>query len=75
MTAGKKKSFFPSTVCATGVLAGGFRVKAMIGPTIDQPTHIGRDGVDVLDVFLGRVRVVHAQVAWLAKLAGDAVEV
>ena len=34
--------------------------------------HVGLDRVDVLDVFLGRVGVVEAQVAAAAELAGDA---
>ena len=34
--------------------------------------HVLDDGLDVLDVLLGRVGVVHAQVADAAELAGDA---
>ncbi len=42
------------------------------GPVEPEPLHVGLDRVDVLDVFLGRVGVVEAQVAAAAELAGDA---
>ena len=41
------------------------------GPVEPEPLHVGLDRVDVLDVFLGRVGVVEAQVAAAAELAGD----
>jgi hypothetical protein len=44
----------------------------MVGPTGHQPSHVRLDGLHVLDVLLGRVRVVHAEVASTVVLAGDA---
>ena len=52
--------------------ADGFQAEAMIGPAGDEPFHVLGDGIDLLDVFLGRVGVVHAQVALAVELAGDA---
>ena len=46
--------------------------KTMIRPAFDQPFHISDNGVDILDLFLGRIGVVHAQVALAAEFAGDA---
>src|SRR5580698_10899609 len=44
----------------------------MVRPAVDQPFHVGGDGIDVLNFFLGRVGVVHAQVTLAAELAGNA---
>ena len=44
----------------------------MVGPAGDKPVHVLGDGIHILDVFLGRVGVVHAEVADAAELAGDA---
>ena len=44
----------------------------MVSPALDQPFHIGGDGVDVLDFFLGRVGVIEAQVADPAEFVGNA---
>ncbi len=41
-------------------------------PREAQPLDVFLDGVDILDVFLGRVRVVEAEVADAAPLLGDA---
>ena len=48
------------------------QTQTVIRPAGDEPLHVRGDGVDVLDVLLGRVRVVHAQVALPAELPGDA---
>jgi len=66
---GQKEILLPVNGLRVGSLTGGFQAETMIGPTVDQPFHVGRDGVDVLDVFLRRVGVVHAQVALAAELA------
>ena len=50
----------------------GLEAEAVVGPAGDEPLHVGDDGIDVLDVLLGRVGVVHAQVALAAVFAGDA---
>ena len=50
----------------------GLESEAVVGPAVDQPLHVGDDGLDVLDVLLGRIRVVHAQVALAAVFPGDA---
>ncbi len=44
----------------------------VVAPVVAQPAHVGLDGVDVLLLFLLRVRVVEAQVAAAAELLGDA---
>ena len=44
----------------------------MIAPVVAEPAHVGLDRVDVLLLFLDRVRVVEAQVAVAAELRGDA---
>ena len=46
--------------------------KTIISPGADQPLPIRRDGIDILHVFLGGVRVVHPQIADAAKFACDA---
>ena len=55
---------------------GGFALRlqaqSIIGPAADEPIHVLDDGIDILDLFLGRVGVVHAQVADAAELPGDA---
>ena len=48
------------------------QAQTVVRPAGDEPLHVRRDGVDVLDVLLGRIGVVHAQVALPAELAGDA---
>jgi hypothetical protein len=55
-----------------GVTSPGAQSEAMIGPARDQPANIPRDGVHVLDFFLGRVGVVHPEVADALELAGNA---
>ena len=44
----------------------------MLAPVEAEPADVGLDGVDVLLLFLHRVRVVEAQVAAAAELVGDA---
>ncbi len=44
----------------------------MLAPVEPQPADVGLDGVDVLLLFLGGVRVVEAQVVAPAELASDA---
>ncbi len=53
-------------------LAGGLQTEAIVRPTANQPVHVLADGIDILDLLLGRVGVVHAQIAAAAELAGDA---
>ena len=48
------------------------QAQLVIGPTADEPFHVFGDGVHILDVFLGRVGVVHAKIADAAELARDA---
>ena len=48
------------------------QAQLVVRPAADEPVHVFGDGVHILDVFLGRVGVVHAQVADAAELAGDA---
>ena len=43
-----------------------------VGPSSDEPFHIEHDGIDVLGLLLGRVGVVHANVAYPAEFPGDA---
>ena len=47
-------------------------VEEVGAPVETQPVHVLLDRLDVLDVLLGRVRVVEAQVADAAELARDA---
>ena len=54
-----------------GCPALGLESQTLVGPAADEPPHIGDDGIDVLDVLLGRVGVIHPQVALAAVLAGD----
>ena len=51
-------------------VVGGVQHLAM--PLEPQPGHVLLDRLDVLDVFLGGVGVVHPEVAPAAELAGDA---
>ena len=46
--------------------------EVLVGPTIDQPFHIGHDRIDILGFFLRRVGIVHADVANSAELVCDA---
>ena len=46
--------------------------KQVLTPVIAEPAHVGLDGVDVLLLFLLRVRIVEAQVAAAAELLGNA---
>ena len=48
------------------------RVVEVLAPVEAEPAHVGLDGVDVLLLLLGRVRVVEAEVAAAAELLGDA---
>jgi hypothetical protein len=48
------------------------RVEDVVVPLEPEPRDVGLDRLDVLDVFLRRVRVVHPQVAQAAELFGDA---
>jgi len=50
----------------------GLEAEAVVGPIADQPVDVLHDRLDVLDILLGRVGVVHAQVALAAVFAGDA---
>jgi len=50
----------------------GLEAQALVGPAGDQPLDVGRDGLDILDLLLGRVGVIEAQVALAVVLAGDA---
>jgi hypothetical protein len=50
----------------------GFITEPVIRPAADEPVHVLLDGIDVFDVLLGGVGVVHAQVADAAEFAGDA---
>ena len=47
-------------------------VERLAAPVETEPAHVALDGLDVLRVFRGRVRVVEAQVAVTAVLLGDA---
>ena len=47
-------------------------VELAIVPTEAQPADVLFNGVDVLDVFLGGIRIVEAEVALAAELLGDA---
>src|SRR4029077_8136604 len=49
-----------------------FEPQAVVGPGADKPFDVFRNRIDVLDIFLGRVGVIHSQVANAAKLPGDA---
>ena len=44
----------------------------VIRPGADEPLHVFGDRIHVLDILLGRVGVVHAEVADAAELPGDA---
>src|SRR5208283_3096969 len=55
-----------------GRFAFRFEAEIFVGPGADEPVHVLLDGVHVLDVFLGRVGVVHAQVADAVEFVGDA---
>ena len=44
----------------------------LVGPAADQPVHVPDDRLHVLDVFLRRIGVIHAEVADAAEFAGDA---
>ena len=61
-------------VAGDGVGRFAFRLQAeiFIGPAADEPVDVLGDGIHVLDVFLGRVGVVHAEIADAAEFAGDA---
>ena len=48
------------------------RVERFAAPVETEPAHVALDGLDVLGVFRGRVRVVEAEVAVAAVLLGDA---
>ena len=50
----------------------GLESETVISPAVDQPAHIGNDGIDVLHLLLGWVGVVHAQVALAVVLTRDA---
>ena len=67
-----KKSSRPLTVCFFGVRAFRFVGEAVVGPAVDEPLHIGDDGVDVFGVFLDGIGVVEAQIALAVVFAGDA---
>src|SRR5450830_456065 len=47
------------------------RIVEVLAPLEPQPADVGLDGIDVLLLFLGGVRVVEAQVAAAAELPGD----
>jgi hypothetical protein len=48
------------------------REEEAVAPVESEPAHVGLDRIDVLFLFLRRVRVVHPQVAGAAEFAGDA---
>ena len=52
-------------------IAGDLAAQAVVGPTADEPIDIGLDGLDVLDLFLGGIGVIHPQVAASVRLPGD----
>ncbi len=64
----------PVAVRRDGFGRFAFRLQAelVVGPAADEPVHVLDDGIHVFDVFLGRVGVVHAQIANAAELARDA---
>ena len=49
-----------------------FETETPIGPARDQPLYVGRNRVDVCDVFFDGVRVVEAEIALTVVFAGDA---
>ena len=53
-------------------IAGHLAAQAVVGPTANEPIDIGLDGLDVLDLFLGGIGVIHPQVAASVRLPGDA---
>ena len=55
-----------------GSFALGLEAEAVVGPAADERVYVGDDGIDVLDIFLGRVGVIHAEVALAGIFAGDA---
>ena len=63
---------FPVAVDSVGCFALRLQAEVLIGPAADEPVDVFGDGVHVLDVFLGRVGVVHAEIADAAELVGDA---
>ncbi len=48
------------------------RVEELVGPVESEPAHVFHDRVDVLDVFLGRIGVVEAEMADAAVLLRQA---
>src|SRR5213596_1986291 len=44
----------------------------MVGPTADEPIHVLENRIDILDLFLRRVRIVVAEIARAAEFASDA---
>src|SRR5262249_37730577 len=40
-------------------------------PTADQPTDVVKNRIHVLDLFLGRIRIIIAQITNAAELTGD----
>jgi hypothetical protein len=69
---GQIKIWFAVHALGGGRLALGLEAKAVIGPGANEPFDVFGDGVDVLHVLLGRVGVIHPQVADAGELAGDA---
>src|SRR5688500_7927365 len=49
----------------------GFETKGLVGPPGNQPAYIGSNRIDVFDLLLGWIGVIHSQVALAAVLAGD----
>ena len=72
MTPGEVEVLAAPDGAPLGQSAVGLQAQAVVGPAADEPLHVLGDGIHVLDVLLGRVGVVHAQVADAAELAGDA---
>jgi hypothetical protein len=56
------------------IVSGAFRLEAqlVVGPASDEPVHVFDNGIHILNLLLGRVGVVHAEVAYPAEFAGNA---
>ena len=57
--------------CGFGGSAGRFEPEPIVRPPADQPFHVRRDRVHILDLLLGGIGVVHPQVAHSAEFARD----
>jgi len=48
------------------------QTQTVVGPARDEPLDVRGDGIDVFDILLGGVGVVHTEIAPAAELPGDA---